>query len=231
MIVSHRHKFIFIKTRKTAGTSIEAFLAPHCGPDDILTPISPPVEGHCARNDESRWPVWSEMAYFARQGRIKEARLSLGHWQNRRKFFNHMTAEHARARLPRDVWSRYFKFCVERNPFDKSLSHFHMLKAQGMVEDLDGYLQGDQLCRNSHIYTDGRGRLLVDRVLRFENLDAEFGEVMERLGLPYGGQITVRAKSNYRADRTGYREVLTPAQRARIEQIYADEMAQFSYEF
>ena len=38
MIVSHEHKFIFLKTIKTAGTSIEAALAQICGPDDIITP-------------------------------------------------------------------------------------------------------------------------------------------------------------------------------------------------
>ena len=39
MIVSHQHRFVFIKTRKTAGTSIEIALAEHCGPADIITPI------------------------------------------------------------------------------------------------------------------------------------------------------------------------------------------------
>ena len=39
MIISHEYKFIFIKTVKTAGTSIYHYLAPLCGPDDILSPI------------------------------------------------------------------------------------------------------------------------------------------------------------------------------------------------
>src|SRR5262245_62801539 len=38
MIVSHKHKFIFIKTKKTAGTAIEAALSELCGPEDVITP-------------------------------------------------------------------------------------------------------------------------------------------------------------------------------------------------
>ena len=39
MILSHKHKFVFVKNRKVAGTSVEVALSPHCGPDDILTVI------------------------------------------------------------------------------------------------------------------------------------------------------------------------------------------------
>ncbi len=39
MICSHVHKFVFIKTTKTASTSIEMGLERFCGPQDIVTPI------------------------------------------------------------------------------------------------------------------------------------------------------------------------------------------------
>ena len=38
MIISHEHKFIFLKTKKTAGTAIEAALSELCGPRDVITP-------------------------------------------------------------------------------------------------------------------------------------------------------------------------------------------------
>ena len=37
MIISHKHKFVFIKTRKTAGSTLENILRPCLGEDDILT--------------------------------------------------------------------------------------------------------------------------------------------------------------------------------------------------
>jgi hypothetical protein len=40
MIVSHRHRFVFVTTRKTAGSSIEAALSPLAGPDAVVTPSS-----------------------------------------------------------------------------------------------------------------------------------------------------------------------------------------------
>jgi len=53
MIISHKHKFIFIKTRKTAGTSIEIFLSQFCGKNDTLTPIG---EGESLRKEQDIVP-------------------------------------------------------------------------------------------------------------------------------------------------------------------------------
>lgn len=50
MILSHKHKFIFIKTVKTAGTSIEVDLNQIFGRTDIATPISPHIEEHKPQN-------------------------------------------------------------------------------------------------------------------------------------------------------------------------------------
>jgi len=44
MILCHAHRFIFIKTTKTAGSSPEMTLTKYCGPDDIVTPMSPADE-------------------------------------------------------------------------------------------------------------------------------------------------------------------------------------------
>src|SRR5436305_15003787 len=41
MILSRRHRFVFIKGLKVGGTSVEIALAAICGPEDIVSPILP----------------------------------------------------------------------------------------------------------------------------------------------------------------------------------------------
>ena len=41
MIISKANKFVFIKGRKVAGTSVEVGLSTLCTSEDILTPITP----------------------------------------------------------------------------------------------------------------------------------------------------------------------------------------------
>jgi len=44
MILSHKWRFIFVKNKKVAGTSVEALLASDLGPLDVATPLRPPDE-------------------------------------------------------------------------------------------------------------------------------------------------------------------------------------------
>ena len=201
MIISHKHKFIFIKTAKTASTSIEVFLSPRCDSDDIVTPIVPPVEGHQRRNDKG--------------------------------FYNHISATLIRERVPVDVWNTYFKFCVERNPWDKVLSHYHMQVARTDGDlSLDQYLAKGKLPINYPRYTDETGKkIIVDRVLRYENLDVDLAEVFTRLDLDFDGTLGVRAKSDYRTDRTPYQMVFNETQRRIVEQAFAKEIELHGYQF
>lgn len=226
MIVSHRYRCIFIKTYKTAGTSIEVYLSQHRGPADVFTSIFPPVEPHTPQHEQGRWNPWRELC-----GRC-DRRATWADWHQRRRFYNHIPAAVAQYRLPKRVWSSYFKFCVERNPWDKTLSHYHMLKHRaGGTLAFDDYLRGNDFSLNAPQYVDQKGRLLVDRVLRYETLIPELTEVFGTLGIPFAGDLGVRAKSEYRDDRRDYREVYTPEQRAIVERLFATEIALHGYTY
>ena len=228
MIISHKYKFIFIKTQKTAGTSIEVFLSQCCGENDIVTPIYPHVEPHRARNYQGIWNPLPEIL----QERVRGIRGTVKNLIQRKKFNNHIPALLVRQRTPKKVWNSYFKFCVERNPWDKTLSHYHMVNdnAGGGIS-FDEYLDKGNFSINSPKYTTPDGAVLVDKVIKYESLMDELEIVFQELGIPFDGSLGVRAKSEHRKDRRPYQDVFSDKQRDIIETAFAREIEMHGYVF
>jgi hypothetical protein len=226
MIISHKHKFIFIKTVKTAGTSIEVFLSQCCGDNDVLTPVVPHVEPHVARNYQGYWnPIPQMLAYRGSARLAVLKRLVKG-----KKFFNHMPAKAVRATLPASTWNSYYKFCVERNPWDKVLSGYHMDQSK-RTRSLDEFLRKGRLPINYPIYCDNHGKLIVDEVIKYESLMDGLGRVFGKLGIPFNGSLGINAKSEHRKDRTPYQQVFNDAQKDLVAKVFAKEIEMHGYVF
>ena len=222
MIISHKYKFIFIKTRKTAGTSIEAFLSKQCGDEDVVTPVYPPIDGHKPRNYRGLFNPVADLGYYSAGRWPKVA----GDLLQRQRFSRHIPALLVRSRVSAEIWNTYTKFCVDRDPIDKTLSHYYMLRMRGDgTMTIDDYFRRGRYCLNYRHYTDSQNRIIVDHVLRYENLDAELTRIFGLLGVPFSGQLLERAKSDATETRVDYRTVLTGQQIEVIEQVFAEEVA------
>jgi len=228
MIISHKYQFIFIKTLKTAGTSIETYLSQVCGENDIFTPIFPHVQPHRARNYTGYFNPLPEIVSNCGKG----LQRTLLHLYGKQRFYNHVPARLVRSRVPARLWNTYFKFCVERNPWDKTLSHYYMQKhrSHGTLTLKEYYKQKD-FCLNYSIYTDHRDKVLVDRIVKFEDLNSSLDSLFSDLKIPFPGTLPVRAKAEYRDNRAPYSETFSEDQREIITQVFSKEIAMHGYQF
>jgi hypothetical protein len=260
MIISHRHRFIFIKTEKTAGTSIELALARICGPDDVITATVHPEDralreslGTGYRREQNdaiplRYLTALDIAQAIRRGR-------------RPRFYNHIGAAEIRRFVSPDVWDGYFKFCVERNPWDKVVSLYSWWRElerqfhgdpKSLRRGLGPAARGVEWMIRHHpvgsmslseFVQSGRGNLVngynlytinvevvVQRVLQFERLAEEMAALANELGIPDLPPLP-RAKTGVRSPHQHYRDLLNDDDRRKIATVFAREIAHFGYTF
>jgi hypothetical protein len=229
MIVSHKYRFIFLKTRKTAGTSVEIALSRYCGPEDIITPLDPEDE-ETRRRTGGRGP----QNYYIPIRRMNRGELAKLLKKGKRKALrHHNNAATVRRVVGKRIWDAYFTFCFERNPYDKAVSrYFWELRhrtdrwpsVSAFLESVDRYK-----LTNWGIYTIN-DMVAVDHVARYERLQEELQQVSHRIGLPEVPELP-RAKGSYRNDRTHYSQFLDEHARRQIETICRREIDAFEYTF
>lgn len=221
MIISHRYKFIFIKTRKTAGTSIEIALSKLCDEKDVVTELGEKEEikerfGYTgARNfrvPAMQWTVSDIMKLPLRGTPV---------------FTSHCPAVYVRDRVPRRVWEEYYTFVFERNPYDRIVSQYFW-NTRHTHESIHEYIEraAEYRLSNWKMYTDG-DEIIVDHVARFENLSEELDAISCKLGLPAPIDLA-RAKTEYRP-RENTQEILDEKICSTIADVCAREIARFGY--
>lgn len=216
MILSHRYRFIFLKTMKTAGTSVEMSLSRFCGPDDIITPITPADEA-TRQATGSRGP----------QNHIGSGTA------DDPQFFNHMSGALVREYVGEEVWQSYFKFCIERNPWDRVVSYYFFRnrnKREPLVP-ISRYIEdpgvADLQTRGSGLYMID-DEVAVDRIVRYEALEDELEEVRLQLGIPQPLDLP-RAKASFRPSEATYRRLLSDEDIDRVGRLFSREIALLGY--
>jgi len=230
VIVSHKYKFIFLKSSKTAGTSMEIALSKFCGDEDIITPLGPENEG--TRNGLGYPGPRNYLAPFADYRARDVARLIVRH-RKKMRFYHHITAGEAKKYIGEAIWNDYYKFCFERNPWDRVISWYYW-RCQSeprptLAEFIDSHALEKLRKTGFELYTI-EGKIAVDRIYLFENLKQELDEIQAILRLPETPTLP-RAASAYRKDKRHYRDVLNNDQREKIERVFSKEIGMLGYVF
>lgn len=193
MLILREQKLLFVKTKKTAGTSIEILLSEHLQQGDFATPLLPDEE----KLRPKKRKIVRESVHLLReraQGKVRAR-------------YPHLGLDVAESYLD-DISSGCESFCVERNPWDKAVSAFFfwMHRRGGPITDIDR--QFTAFCKKQLSYFSDfdmysrDGRLAAGFVARYENLAVDLNEFLGSRGLLDFDISQMNAKSNVRKKRT-----------------------------
>ncbi|MBS1201839.1 MAG: sulfotransferase [Chromatiaceae bacterium] len=198
MLLSVKHRFLFIHIAKTGGTSVRAAL------------------------ENKRWsdPWYWPMFLCSRLSHLSGHRIAT-------KLPRHAKVVAAKELLPREFFDSLYKFSFVRNPWDLQVSSFHHIRRErphylGGQETFEGFLRwklDPQRPYQYHVDTsielqsdyliDLHGNLVVDFIGRYERLQMDFETACARIGipapvLPHARQATDRSKDyrSYYTDET-----------------------------
>jgi Sulfotransferase family len=240
MIVSYKHNYVFIKTNKTAGTSMEIALSTYTGEEDIITPIEPIDELKRLENPKARLPqnYCSEMAMeYAYREVIKSGNVEyIGRFQKKALrrhyvFRNHMPARKIRNKLDPQFFENAFKFTIQRHPYDRiiSLAYWTRKNPQKKIGEVINSILNEGSLTNTDFYMID-GKVAANYFVRFEAMRESLQALEKKIGATdLWGQFP-QTKHEHRTDRRPASEVLTARQKKRIARQCKTEFKMFGYE-
>lgn len=215
MIISLKHNYIYIRTRKTGSSTIESILRKNLGPDDIvvkesldtLTPILKP--GVKLPEDEG--------------------------------LITHVPISRVKPLIREDIWDRMFLFTSERHPYDKALSFTHYrLELMGEIkrdrmlakhDGFEGYL--DRTVRrgkySSFVYYSIDGKSVANDYIRLETMRDDMHRIGARIGVPMPDEMPHKRETE-RIEHRPARDVLTAAQKDIVFDFCRPEFELLGYE-
>lgn len=153
--------------------------------------------------------------------------------RKKNRFYNHISATQVKALIGEKTWNSYYKFCFERNPWDRAISLYYWRCKTEPRPTISKFLNSGALKRlkqkGIELYSID-GRVAVDKLCRFENIAEELEFIRARLHIPERLELS-RAKSGFRKDKRSYRDILDTEQNAQIADFFSDEIKLMGYEF
>ena len=244
VVVSHEHRFVFVKCIRVASSSMEEFFWRFRGKEDVFTPFPPRWDKR--QNDKGYFNFLKDLPYvfklfeeFPKYGvysvgyRVGWITRVFRHFKRSEAYYDHMPAWMVRNRIGKKVFDKYFIFCFERNPWDKVVSRYLFYKKFDRNFNLSfrEFVKSDWIydALNFPLYINPlSGKIMVDFIGYYENLEEDFAKAMRKIGLPEELDVNINTS---RETEIGYRRFYDRELRIRVEDVYRYEIELHGYDF
>ncbi|UGS37618.1 hypothetical protein [Capillimicrobium parvum] len=242
MLASYSRNFIFLKTLKTASTSLELVFSQLCGPRDIISPIGARWEleraklGVMPRNFSRSRELEKEYRRALRKGKKGALRRVSKANRDQHGCTGHMHAANVRNWVDAEFWEGAVKITSERHPYEKALSLARFSFSgdadqdpQAWEEHVNETVRKGRI-RGFPVYSiEGQAVVQPENVIRYENLAEDTQRIVTQLGGADGIELP-QTRTTQAEDRLPAAEVLTPWQRRRVRRRCADEFEFLGWE-
>ena len=216
MLLSLRHKFLFVHIAKTGGTSIRSALNYYKWADPYRIPLF----------------ICSKLSGFT-------------HHRIACKLPRHAKAIAAYEMLPKELFDELFKFAFVRNPWDLQVSSYHHINRERPqllegIEDFETFLRWKLSSDRKYHYIidtsielqsdyliDLKGNIIVDYIGRYEHLYDDFSDICKKIGIS-DLQLPHKRKAQ---GRKNYQEYYNEETVQLVAEYFRKDIEMFGYSF
>ena len=152
----------------------------------------------------------------------------------------HLHAGHIKSEFGPEIFNRYFKFSIVRNPWDKAVSQFRYMAKRDDLREYLGMKPDDSfkkylelISKKTHVQWepqvrflfDDSGNSMVDYIGRFESFAESVGTVTNRIGL----QVSKIPHAN-KSRRSSFQDYYDSESKEIVSALYAEDVKAFGYE-
>ncbi|MCS3628941.1 hypothetical protein GGP53_002820 [Salinibacter ruber] len=210
---------------------MEVWLSQFCGKRDVITEI-----------DEKDELIRKKRGYRGPQNNnIPLKKYDIRHWakyivsrKRPREFKNHDSALRIRKFFTNE-FKNYFTFCIERNPWQKSASHYEFTLRKNNLEKKDLSITGflklkGEVISDWNSYTDRNDNIVVDRVFQYGKIEKCKEFISKIVSTSNENMDDLPHAKKGRRDKS-YRSIMCDKSKRIVKNICKKEIDHFGYTF
>lgn len=236
-IVSHKYKFIYMKTHKTGGSSVYSSLCKHLGEEDYHLNQEVLNESGIEPLEKHEFSVLGGPDLYASPAEIKE-------------------------KVGEEIWNSYLKVTNVRNPWDAWVSMYHwdrdlclekkskyffenFFHTEDCIDEIRAkfkrylywalplFKKGNtwSISENEVYLYDEDKKLIPDYVIRYESLQEDYDTFCREIGIPKNKLLKLKTKHRKKYKKYFFKDYYDGKMYFFVRDNYRSTIRDFNYEF